>query len=117
MNHYEIVYLMDAVNNKESASFFRELSGTVLSVGGLVHRYESWGKHILSYVIKNTPTAYYYCMNIECSCDSLIKINTKLKQNRTLLRFLIVKRKYKPTCKSVFIKALEKDNPSQDQKE
>ncbi|KAH0998355.1 hypothetical protein FKM95_000079 [Candidatus Tremblaya phenacola] len=108
---------MDAVNNKESVSFFRELSGTVLSVGGLVHRYECWGKQNLSYAIKNNSTAYFYCMNIECSCDSLAKLTTKLKHCRMLLRYLIVKRKYKPTCKSAFIKSIENDNLSQEQKE
>ena len=55
---------------------------TITAGGGKVHRVEDWGRRQMAYLIQKLAKAHYLCINIECSNDVLVELETGFRFKR-----------------------------------
>jgi len=72
--------------------------------GGSVHRLEDWGRRQLAYPIVKLHKAHYVLMNIECSSETLSKLEDLFRFNDAILRNLVIKRGEAVTSPSLLSK-------------
>lgn len=92
MRHYEIVFLVHPDQSEQVNSMVERYRSVVEGSGGVVHRYEDWGRRQLAYPINKIHKAHYILMNIECSKEALEEIETLFKYNDAVLRNLVIRR-------------------------
>jgi small subunit ribosomal protein S6 len=109
MRHYEIVLLIHPDQSEQVPAMLERYKTLVTNAGGKVHRVEDWGRRQLAYVIQKLAKAHYVCMNIECSQETLVEIETGFRFNDAVLRHLTVAKAGAETAPSVMMKSVEKE--------
>ena len=109
MRHYEIVLLIHPDQSEQVPAMIERLKGIVTGAEGKVHRVEDWGRRQLAYQIQKLGKAHYVCLNIECSKETLLEIETGFRFNDAVLRHLTVARDKAETNPSVMMKAVERE--------
>ena len=109
MRHYEIVLLIHPDQSEQVPAMLERYKGVVTAAGGKVHRVEDWGRRQLAYMIQKLAKAHYICINIECSKETLVELETGFRFNDAVLRHLTVLRPKADTNPSVMMKAVEKE--------
>ena len=79
------------------------------AAGGKVHRVEDWGRRQLAYQIQKLGKAHYLCLNIECSNETLIEIETGFRFNDAVLRHLTVALDKPESTPSAMMKHVERE--------
>ena len=92
MNHYELIYIVNPQQAKES-KLFDKCKEQISSVRGVLHRSEDIGLRDLSYQIDDCSKGHYYLLNFECQPENLKEIENLFKFNETILRSSIVKKR------------------------
>jgi small subunit ribosomal protein S6 len=109
MRHYEIVLLIHPDQSEQVPAMLERYKGIVTAAAGKVHRVEDWGRRQLAYQIQKLAKAHYVCLNLECTKETLVEIETGFKFNDAVLRHLTVVKAKAETSPSVMMKAVEKE--------
>lgn len=117
MRHYEIVFLVHPDQSDQIQRMLERYRAMVTETDGAVHRLEEWGRRQLAYPIQKLSKAFYVLMNIECTPETLAKLEESLHFNDAILRWLVIRRKAAITEESPIMKMKEKTKgrpPEQD---
>jgi small subunit ribosomal protein S6 len=109
MRHYEIVLLIHPDQSEQVPAMLERYRGLVTAGGGKVHRVEDWGRRQLAYMIQKLAKAHYLCVNIECSSETLVELETGFRFNDAVLRHLTVKMDKAQATPSVMMKSVERE--------
>jgi small subunit ribosomal protein S6 len=109
MRHYEIVFLVHPDQSEQVPGMIERYTNLIEQGGGSVHRVEDWGRKQLAYPINKIHKAHYILLNIECTKEVLVEIETGFRFNDAVLRNLIMVRKSADTEESPIMK-LEKES-------
>lgn len=109
MRHYEIVLLIHPDQSEQVPAMLERYKNLVTNGGGKVHRVEDWGRRQLAYMIQKLAKAHYLCLNIECSKEVLVELETGFRFNDAVLRHLTVKVDKAETTPSVMMRSVEKE--------
>ena len=92
MNHYELIFIVNPQQSKES-KLFDKCKDQISAVGGELHRAEDIGLRDLAYQIDDCSKGHYFLLNFECEPNNLKEIETLFKFNESILRSSIVKKR------------------------
>ena len=109
MRHYEIVLLVHPDQSEQVPAMLERYKGLITAAGGQVHRVEDWGRMQLAYQINKLGKAHYLCVNIECTKETLVELETGFRFNDAVLRHLTVRRDKAETGPSSMMKRVEKE--------
>jgi len=109
MRHYEIVLIAHPDQSEQVPAMIERYQAVVTGHGGIVHRFEDWGRRQLAYPIQTLVKAHYVCLNIECGQAVLDELEHAFRYNDAILRHLVVKNKKAETAPSIMMKAVERE--------
>jgi small subunit ribosomal protein S6 len=109
MRHYEIVLLIHPDQSEQVPAMLERYKGLLTAAGGKVHRVEDWGRRQLAYQIQKLGKAHYLCLNIECSNETLVELETGFRFNDAVLRHLTVALDKAETAPSAMMKHVERE--------
>ncbi len=109
MRQYEIVLLIHPDQSEQVPAMLERYKGVVTAGGGKVHRVEDWGRRQMAYQIQKLGKAHYLCINIECSKEALVELETGFRFNDAVLRHLTVLKDQAETTPSVMMKNVERE--------
>lgn len=108
MRHYEIVLLIHPDQSEQLPAMVERYKSMITAGGGKIHRYEDWGRRQLAYQIQKLAKAHYICLNIECSREILVELESAFRFNDAVLRHLTVRKDEAETAPSIMMKAAER---------
>ncbi|CAA6822147.1 MAG: SSU ribosomal protein S6p [uncultured Thiotrichaceae bacterium] len=91
MRHYEVVFLVHPDQSEQVPAMIERYRTMIEEDKGVIHRMEDWGRRQLAYPIVKLHKAHYVLMNIECSGESLAKLEDLFRFNDAILRNMIIK--------------------------
>ena len=109
MRHYEIVFLVHPDQSEQVPMMLERYQTLIKKNAGVVHRLEDWGRRQLAYPINKMHKAHYVLLNIECDGSTLKEITTNFRFNDSILRNLVLIRKYAITEPSAMLAQKEKN--------
>jgi len=104
MRHYEIVFIVHPDQSEQVPAMIERYRAQITAGGGVIHRFEDWGRRQLAYPIQKIHKAHYLLMNIECGQETLDELEHAFKFNDAVLRHLTIVRKEAVTTPSVMMK-------------
>ena len=110
MRHYEIVLLIHPDQSEQVPAMLERYKSVITAGGGKVHRVEDWGRRQMAYLIQKLAKAHYLCINIECSKEVLLELETGFRFNDAVLRHLTVLQDDAITAPSVMMKMVERED-------
>ncbi len=110
MNHYEIVFLVYPDKTMYIKNIINYYTNFINDKNGKIHRLEDWGLKYLSYSIKNMYKAHYILMNIEINKLYIKNIENNFRFNDSILRFIVLKKKFAEFNSSIMNKKFNKLN-------
>ncbi len=110
MRHYEIVLLIHPDQSEQVPAMLERYKGVITAGGGKVHRVEDWGRRQMAYLIQKLAKAHYLCINIECSKEVLLELETGFRFNDAVLRHLTVVKSQADVAPSVMMKMVERED-------
>ena len=93
MRHYEIVLMVHPDQSEQVEGMVSRYRASIEREGGVVHRYEDWGRRQLAYPIAKVHKAHYVLLNIEVTQEALTELESAFRFNDAILRNLILMRK------------------------
>ena len=109
MRHYEIVFLVHPDQSEQVPAMVEKYQGMVTESGGIVHRFEDWGRRQLAHPINKAHKAHYVLLNVECENAVVNEITSAFKFNDAVLRNLVISRKKAITEASPMAVAVEEE--------
>ena len=109
MRHYEIVYLVHPDQSEQVGAMAERYEGVIKQGGGVIHRYEDWGRRQLAYPINKIHKAHYIMMNVEVNQETLDEIENLFRFNDAIIRNLVLKMKGPETDTSMMMKEVEEE--------
>ena len=91
MRHYEIVFLVHPDQSEQVPAMVERYKGIISAGGGVVHRFEDWGRRQLTFPIAKVHKAHYVLMNIEADAKVLAELTGAFRFSDAVLRHLVVK--------------------------
>jgi small subunit ribosomal protein S6 len=91
MRHYEIVLLVHPDQSEQVPAMVDRYKGMISAGGGVVHRFEDWGRRQLTFPIAKVHKAHYILLNIECDQKTLAELTGSFRFSDAVLRNLVVK--------------------------
>jgi small subunit ribosomal protein S6 len=110
MRHYEIVLLIHPDQSEQVPAMLERYKGVITAAAGKVHRVEDWGRRQLAYQIQKLAKAHYLCLNIECTKEALVELETGFRFNDAVLRHLTVLKGKAETTPSIVMKSVERED-------
>ena len=110
MRHYEIVLLIHPDQSEQVPAMLERYKGVITAGGGKVHRVEDWGRRQMAYMIQKLAKTHYLCLNIECSKEVLVELETGFRFNDAVIRHLTVLQDEAVTAPSVMMKMVERED-------
>ncbi len=107
LKHYEIVILVRSDGGERIQELQNTYETMIKNGGGIVHRYENWGRRHLSYPIKKKFAAYYLLFNVEIATNVLQDLKDSFRYNDVILRTLILNRDEAITEPSAMLLAIQ----------
>ncbi len=92
MRHYEVVFLVHPSQSEQVPAMVERYRSNLEKRGGVIHRFEDWGRRQLAYPINKVHKAHYVLMNIECDTEALDELESAFRYNDAVLRNLITRR-------------------------
>ena len=92
MNHYELIFIVNPQQSKET-KLFDKCKDQISALGGELHRAEDIGLRDLAYQIDDCSKGHYFLLNFEFEPKKLKEIETLFKFNESILRSSIVKKR------------------------
>jgi len=112
MRHYEVVFLVHPSQSEQVPAMVERYRGNIEKRGGVIHRFEDWGRRQLAYPINKIHKAHYLLMNIECDEEALHELESAFRFNDAVLRNLIVRRDAAVTEASPMVRSADEREPS-----
>ena len=109
MRHYEVVFLVHPDQSEQVPAMVERYKGSISDGGGVIHRFEDWGRRQLAFPINKIHKAHYILMNIECSQEILDELTSSFKFNDAVLRNLVIRKDGPVTEESPLAKGEEKE--------
>ena len=109
MRHYEIILLIHPDQSEQVPAMLERYKGLLMAAGGKVHRVEDWGRRQLAYQIQKLGKAHYLCLNIECSNETLVELETGFRFNDAVLRHMTVAMDKAEITPSAMMKHVERE--------
>ena len=109
MRHYEIILLIHPDQSEQVPAMLERYKGLLTAAGGKVHRVEDWGRRQLAYQIQKLGKAHYLCLNIECSNETLVELETGFRFNDAVLRHMTVAMDKAEITPSAMMKHVERE--------
>ncbi|MGL4713515.1 MAG: 30S ribosomal protein S6, partial [Shewanella sp.] len=106
--HYEIVLLIHPDQSEQLQAMVERYKSMITEAGGKIHRYEDWGRRQLAYQIQKLAKAHYICLNIECSRELLVELESAFRFNDAILRHLTIRKEVAETTPSIMMKSGER---------
>ncbi len=114
MRHYEIVIMIHPDQGEQLSGMMDRYKTMIADAGGVVHRYEEWGRRQLAYSIDKLRKAYYVLFNIECEPKLIAELENAFKYNDAVIRSLTVKMTHAVTEPSPMMKEDKREGRSRD---
>jgi small subunit ribosomal protein S6 len=112
MRHFEVVFLVHPSQSEQVPAMVDRYRGNLERRGGVVHRFEDWGRRPLAYPINKVHKAHYVLMNVECDQEAIDELESAFRFNDAVLRSLILRRDAAITEPSPLLKTgEERDRP------
>jgi len=92
MRHYEVVFLVHPSQSEQVPAMVERYRGNLEKRGGIVHRFEDWGRRQLAYPINKIHKAHYILMNVECDREAIDELESTFRFNDAVLRNMIIRR-------------------------
>ena len=92
MNHYELIFIVNPQQSKES-KLYDKCKDQISALGGELHRAEDIGLRDLAYQIDDCSKGHYFLLNFDCPPNYLNEIESLFKFDETILRSSIVKKR------------------------
>ena len=112
MRHYEIVLLVHPDQSEQVPAMVERYKGMISAGGGLVHRFEDWGRRQLTFPISKVHKAHYVLLNIEIDQKTLDELNGSFRFSDAVLRHLVTNVETALTEPSPMAKAEEEGESS-----
>ncbi len=100
MRHYEVVFIVHPDQSEQVGAMVERYRNMVTQGGGVIHRFEDWGRRQLAYPIQKIHKAHYVLMNIECESAILAELENAFRFNDAVLRHLTIQMKAAVTAPS-----------------
>lgn len=110
MRHYEIVLLVNPNQSAQVPPMVERYRNMIKEGGGIVHRFEDWGRRQLAYPINKIHKAHYVLFNIECGAAVREELENAFRYNDSILRDFILLRREAETGPSPIMKAQERSS-------
>ncbi len=107
MRHYEIVFLVHPDQSEQVPAMAERYQSMITASGGVIHRFEDWGRRQLAHPIAKAHKAHYVLFNVECGNEVLDELTGAFKFNDAVLRHLVMSCKKAVTEASPMAKAVE----------
>jgi small subunit ribosomal protein S6 len=107
MRHYEVVFLVHPSQSEQVGAMVERYRGNLEKRGGVVHRFEDWGRRPLAYPINKVHKAHYILLNVECDQEAIDELESAFRFNDAILRNLIIRRDAAVTEPSPLLKTGE----------
>ncbi|WP_295454850.1 30S ribosomal protein S6 [uncultured Thiodictyon sp.] len=107
MRHFEVVFLVHPSQSEQVPAMVERYRGNLEKRGGVVHRFEDWGRRPLAYPINKVHKAHYVLMNVECDQEAIDELESAFRFNDAVLRNLILRRDAAVTEPSPLVKTGE----------
>ncbi len=91
MRHYEVVFLVHPGQSEQVSAMVGRYRAMIKNGGGMIHRFEDWGRRQLSYPVQDLHKAHYILMNIECGQDIIEELEGAFRFNDAVLRSMIMR--------------------------
>lgn len=117
MRHYEIVYLVHPDQSEQVDAMAERYKGVIEAGGGVIHRYEDWGRRQLAYPINKIHKAHYILMNVELAQETLDEIENLFRFNDAIIRNLVLKMKAADTEPSKMMQEVEAERVRDEERE
>lgn len=107
MNHYEAMYIIDAmVEEQPRKDLIERFSSLIAQNGGTVERIDEWGKRNLAYPINYKTVGYYVLMYFTAPSAMPRELERNFQISENVLRYLVVandgklppKREFRPAA-------------------
>ena len=109
LRHYEVVAIIHPDQHERAEAMAERYKKIVTGGGGVVYRFEDWGRRNLAYIIQNQKQAQYILMNIECDEQTLKNLEESFKFSDTVMRTLIIRRPAAVSEDSPVVKKMKKN--------
>ena len=106
MRHYEIVAMVHPDQHERAGAMAERWRKIVADGGGVLHRFEDWGRCALAYRIGDLTHARYFLMNVECEAAPLSELEEAFRYNEAVIRSLVMRRHAAVTDASPILKKL-----------
>jgi small subunit ribosomal protein S6 len=112
MRHFEVVFLVHPSQSEQVPAMVERYRANLEKRGGVVHRFEDWGRRPLAYPINKVHKAHYVLMNVECDQEAIEELESAFRFNDAVLRNMILRRDAAITEPSPLVKTgEERDRP------
>ena len=93
MNKYELVYIVDAhASQSTKDEIAKQVADSLARAEIKLVNSQLWlDRHKMSFPIQKIAEASYYLLSLEAKSSSIAKLQTSLRLNEQILRFLTVK--------------------------
>lgn len=92
MRDYELTYIIKPdVDATNAHAIIERISGFITAENGTITKLDQWGMRRLSYPINNYREGQYVFALTKLNAESLIKIESRLRMQEDLLRYMLVK--------------------------
>lgn len=93
MEKYELTLVLDAdLSSEDQKKLIAKIKKTIEENKAKIKQEEEWGKKELAYPINKKKSGVYFLLNLESPKEDLPKIDKKLKMEKEVLRFLILRK-------------------------
>jgi ribosomal protein S6 len=94
MKPYEIAYLIvPSFTTEEATTYHEEVKKIIEKNSGVLGNEQLPTKKVLAYPIKKSTEAYLASINFENEEENILKINDLVKNEKNILRFLLISKK------------------------
>jgi len=108
LRHYEVVFLVHPDQSEQVPNMVERYRAIIEGSGGVVHRFEDWGRRQLAYSIYKIHKAHYVLMNVECDAEARDELVSAFRFNDAVLRHLVFARPAAETQPSPLAKKEDK---------
>lgn len=94
-DHYEIMVLVTGGELEEVQKIFDGVKKLITSFGGITTSEDPLGRRSLGYTVAGTRSGTYYVAEFDCDKSKIAELREKLRIQKEIARFLIVKKRLK----------------------
>jgi small subunit ribosomal protein S6 len=93
MNTYELALVIHPVlSNDQQEELLKLVEKIIKQFEGKIEKREEGGRKLMAYPIKKQSEGRYYFFTVTLTPESVGKLDTKLKMEENILRFLLLKK-------------------------